>query len=225
MDPLYRQAIVRSVLGIETFVAIFYFASGTWNYWQGWLFLGVFTALTAGFSVYLALYDRPLFERRMKAGPTHEKEMTQKIIILLTFAAFFAFLILPVVDYRLDYSRVPAWMSFLGNGIVALSFLFIFYVLRYNSWAAANVRVEEGQKVIDTGPYAWVRHPMYAGALWLFVGLPLALGSWWSIGLVVVLFPILAWRLLDEERILMRDLPGYSDYMQRVRYRLVPRIW
>ncbi len=225
MDPLYRDALRRSVFGIIFFVVLFYFASGTWSYWQGWLFLVVFTAATAGFTVYMALFDRPLLERRMKAGPGSEKETSQKIIITLVMASFFVFILLPVLDYRFNFSRVPAWLSVLGDGLVLLSFFFIFYVLRYNSWAASNIRVENDQKVIDTGPYAYVRHPMYAGAIWMFVGIPLALGSWWSIFLTIPFLPILLWRLLDEERILRRDLPGYDAYTDKVRFRLIPGIY
>jgi protein-S-isoprenylcysteine O-methyltransferase Ste14 len=109
--------------------------------------------------------------------------------------------------------------------VILLSFGFVFWVTQINSFAASNIRVEKGQKVIDTGPYAHVRHPMYAGAIWLFVGMPLALGSWWSLGLIVPLMTVLLWRLLDEERILQRELPGYRDYMRRVRFRLLPFVW
>ena len=112
-----------------------------------------------------------------------------------------------------------------GNAIIVLSFLAIFRVIRVNSWAASNVRVEQGQRVIDTGPYAHVRHPMYAAAVWLFVGIPLARGSWWSVALLILLLPVLVWRLTDEERILARDLPGYPEYMRRVKYRLIPMVW
>ena len=120
---------------------------------------------------------------------------------------------------------MPAWVSIAGNAIIILSFLGIFWVVRTNTWAASNVRVEAGQQVVDTGPYAHVRHPMYAAAIWLFVGIPLALGSWWTIALVVPFVPVLLWRLLNEEKILARDLSGYSEYMRRVKYRLVPRMW
>jgi len=147
------------------------------------------------------------------------------VIVSLVFIAFFAFLILPILDYRYGLSRVPAWVSALGDAIIVLSFLAIFRVVRVNSWAASNVRVEAGQQVIDTGPYAHVRHPMYAAAIWLFVGIPLALGSWWTLALLVPFLPVLLWRLLDEERLLSRELPGYTEYMRRVRYRLVPRLW
>jgi protein-S-isoprenylcysteine O-methyltransferase Ste14 len=130
-----------------------------------------------------------------------------------------------VLDYRNAWSPVAPWVSILGDVVILLSFLFIFWVTRVNSFAASNIRVEKDQIVIDTGPYAHVRHPMYAAAIWLFVGMPLALGSWWSLGLIVPFMPVLVWRLLDEEKILQRDLAGYTEYMRRVRFRLVPFVW
>jgi protein-S-isoprenylcysteine O-methyltransferase Ste14 len=225
MNPLNRQAITQSVFGLALFIALVFLSAGTWHYWQGWLFLTVFSASTWAFSIYLAIYNRPLFERRMKAGPSHEPERSQKIIVSLILGAFFLFIILPILDYRAGHSRVPAWVSIVGNAIVVCSFLGIFWVITTNSWAASNVRVEADQKVIDTGPYAYVRHPMYAAAIWLFVGIPLALGSWWTLALVIPVFVVLLWRLLDEERILARDLRGYPEYMRRVRFRLVPGVW
>jgi len=206
MDPLYRQAIVRGVFGLIFFAVVIFWPAGTFDYWRGWLFMGTFVASTLGFTVYMAIYDRPLLERRMKAGPQHEREWSQKIIVSLIYFTFLACLVL-------------------GNVVILLFFWFIFWVTRVNSFAASNIRVEKDQRVIDTGPYASVRHPMYAGAIWLFVGMPLALGSWWPIGLIVLVMPVLVWRLLDEERILQRDLPGYSEYMRRVRFRLVPFVW
>jgi protein-S-isoprenylcysteine O-methyltransferase Ste14 len=206
MDPLYRQAIVRGAFGLLFFAVVIFWPAGTFDYWQGWLFLGTFVASTLSFTVYMAVYDRPLLERRMKAGPQHEREWSQKIIVSLIYFTFLACLVL-------------------GNVVILLFFWFIFWVTRVNSFAASTIRVEKDQRVIDTGPYASVRHPMYAGAIWLFVGMPLALGSWWPIGLIVLVMPVLVWRLLDEERILQRDLPGYSEYMRRVRFRLVPFVW
>jgi protein-S-isoprenylcysteine O-methyltransferase Ste14 len=205
--------------------ALIFIPAGTLYYWQGWLFLFTFSAATTGFTVYLALYDKPLLERRLAAGPGSEKEWSQKIIISLMIMSFLAFIIFPVVDHKIGYSPVPAWLSAVGDLIVFASFMGVFAVLRFNSFAASNVRVEEGQRLIETGPYAWVRHPMYASALWMFVGIPLALGSWWAIALNIICFPILLWRLLDEERVLRRDLPGYIEYAKRVRYRLFPYLW
>jgi protein-S-isoprenylcysteine O-methyltransferase Ste14 len=225
MDPLNRQAIVQSVFGLVLFVALIFGTAGTWNYWQGWVFLAVFAASTTGFTIYLATYDKPLLERRLKAGPWHERERSQKIVVSLILVAFFAFIVLPVLDHRYGLSPVPAWVSIVGNAIIVFSFLAIFWVIKTNSWAASNIRVEADQQVIDTGPYAYLRHPMYAGAAWLFVGIPLALGSWWSVALLIPFSAVLLWRLLDEERILARDLPGYAEYMRRVRYRLIPYVW
>jgi protein-S-isoprenylcysteine O-methyltransferase Ste14 len=225
MNPLYRQAIVQSVFGTAFFIALIFWPAGTFRYWQGWLFLGVFAASTTCFGVYLAMYDKPLLERRLKAGPRHEQAWSQKIIVSLVFVAFFALIAVAALDYRFRWSPFAPWVSILGDLLIVLSFLFMFWVIKVNSFAASNIRVEEGQHVIDTGPYAYVRHPMYAGAFWLFVGMPLALGSWWSVGLIVLFMPILLWRLLDEERILRKDLQGYTEYTQKVRYRLIPFVW
>lgn len=225
MNPLHRQAIGQGVSGLVFFIALIFLTAGTWEYWQGWVFLAVFAASTTAFTIYLAIYDKPLLERRMKAGPWHEQERSQQVIVSLVFVAFFAFMILPILDYRYGLSRVPAWVSLVGNAIIVLSYLAIFRVIRANSWAASNIRVEVDQRVIDTGPYAYVRHPMYAAAIWLFVGIPLALGSWWSVALLILFLPVLLWRLLDEENILARNLSGYTEYMSRVKYRLIPRVW
>jgi len=225
MDPLYRQVLMQSLWGTVVFLALIFLPAWTWNYWQGWLFLAVFGASATSFTIYLARYDRPLLERRLKAGPQYEQEWSQKIIVSLVFVVFAAVIVLPVLDHRYGLSPVAPWVSVLGNLVVVLSFLFIFWVVKVNSFAASNIRVEASQRVIDTGPYAYVRHPMYAGAIWLFVAMPLALGSWWSIGLIVLVVPVLLWRLLDEERILDRDLPGYTEYKERVRYRLIPYVW
>lgn len=225
VNPLYTQSIVQGVLGTILFITVIFWPAGTLDYWQGWVFLTTFLASTAGSTVYLAIYDKPLLERRLKVGPRHETEPSQKIIVSLVFVAFFALIVVPALDHRFGWSPVPPWVSVAGDGLIVLSFLFMFWVIRVNSFAASNVRVEKDQRVIDTGPYAHVRHPMYAGAIWLFVGMPLALGSWRSLVLIVPFMLTLLWRLLDEEKILRRDLPGYSEYMRRVRFRLAPRVW
>jgi hypothetical protein len=111
MNPLHRQAIAQGVSGLVFFIALIFLTAGTWNYWQGWVFLAVFAASTTAFTIYLAIYDKPLLERRMKAGPWHEQERSQQVIVSLVFVAFFAFIILPILDYRHGLSRVPAWVS------------------------------------------------------------------------------------------------------------------
>src|SRR5215831_11830892 len=125
MDPLHRQAIVQGAFGTLLFVVLIFWPAGTFDYWQGWLFLGTFAASTIGFSVYLAIYDRPLLERRMKAGPQHEREWTQKIIVSLIVLAFFVSIVLPALDYRYGWSPVAPKVSVLGAALILLSFLFM----------------------------------------------------------------------------------------------------
>jgi protein-S-isoprenylcysteine O-methyltransferase Ste14 len=225
MDPLYRRVTIQGILGMISFVALIFWPAGTFHYWQGWLFFAVFGLSTFVSTIYVALYDKPLLERRLAAGPRHEKERSQKIIVSLIFVAFFALIVLSVLDHRCGWSPVPPGVTIAGDVLIVLSFLFIFWVIKVNSYAASNIRVEKSQTVIDTGPYAYVRHPMYAGAIWMLVGIPLALGAWWWTLLSVSCFPLFIWRLLDEEKILRRDLRGYTEYSQRVRYRLIPYLW
>src|SRR5215470_3957782 len=225
MDPLYVQAVKSGIFGILLFAALIFLPAGTLNYWQGWLFLAVFAASTTAFTVYLALFDKPLLERRMKAGPWHEQESSQKIIVSLVFVGFFSLIVVSALDVRFGWSRLPAYISLIGEALIVSSFLFIFWVVRVNSFAASTIQVAEGQKVVSTGPYAYVRHPMYTGALLLLIGMPLSLGSSWALLLIVPLTPVLVWRILDEERFLRRNLPGYAEYEGTVRYRLIAYVW
>src|SRR5262249_23585986 len=142
----------------------------------------------------------------------HEKELTQKIVVFLLFVTSIALVVLSPLDVRFGWSNVPWYVSVLGDAFVAVSFYVFYLVSKVNTYAAANVRVEEGQKVISTGVYGFVRHPMYFGALFLFVGTPLALGSWWALLLIAFLIPILYFRIANEEQVLVRDLQGYEEY-------------
>jgi len=217
--------IRSSVLGIAAFFALIFIPAGTFQYWQGWAYVATWIMVGTAYTVYVAKYDPALLKRRTEAGISHEKEPAQKIIISFLFAAFPALLVLPALDHRFGWSSVPWFASAFGDALLAFSFYIFYLVSKVNTYAAANVRVEEGQKVISTGMYGFVRHPMYFGALFLLVGTPIALGSWWSLLVVPVFIPILVVRTLNEEKVLARDLPGYVEYMQKVRYRLVPHIW
>jgi protein-S-isoprenylcysteine O-methyltransferase Ste14 len=154
-----------------------------------------------------------------------EKEGTQRIIMVFTSLGFIALLVVPALDHRFGWSAVPLWGVVLGDILVAIGFYFIFLVYRENSFAAATIEVATEQKIITTGSYAVVRHPMYASGSLYMLGTPLALGSFWGFLALAVMTPFLLWRLLDEERILTRKLPGYTEYRQRVRHRLVPMVW
>jgi len=205
--------------------ALIFIPAGTFRYWQGWAALAVFIICSGAYTVYLAKYDPALLKRRTEAGISHEKEFTQKIVIALLYVTCIVLVVLPPLDFRFGWSLMPWQVSIVGDALVVFSFYIFYLVSKVNTYAAANVRVEEGQRVISSGVYAFVRHPMYFGALFLFVGTPVALGSWWTLVLVPVLIPILVTRILNEEKILARDLPGYLDYTHEVRYRLIPGVW
>ncbi|MCW8409081.1 isoprenylcysteine carboxylmethyltransferase family protein [Legionella sp. PATHC035] len=225
MDSLYKQLLRSSILGTLVMLALLFIPAGTLNYWQGWVYMAVFIIASAAYSVYLAKHDPALLKRRTEAGIAYEKEPAQKIIMSLLFVTSTVLIVLPPLDVRFGWSLVPRYVSIIGNVLVAFSFYIFYLVSKVNTYAAANIRVEEGQKVITTGLYGVVRHPMYLGAIFLFIGTPLALGSWWTLLWVPVLLSILVARILNEEKILARDLPGYTEYQKKVTTRLVPFIW
>ena len=225
MNPIYMQIIRSSVLGTLALGAMVFIPAGTLDYWQGWAYLGTAVFASALYTIYLVKHDPALLQRRQQVGPSHEKEPAQKIIVLFIFAAFVALIVLPPLDYRLGWSPVSWYVSLIGVALVALSFYFFYLVSKINTYAAANVRVEKGQRVVDTGVYGLVRHPMYFGTLFLIVGTPLALGSWWTLLLTPVFLLLLYFRIASEEKVLMRDLAGYAEYQRKVRYRLIPFVW
>jgi len=143
----------------------------------------------------------------------------------ITSLAFVGLLVLPAIDHRLRLPELSPGAALAGNVLVLLGWLGIFFVFRENSFSSATIELASDQRVISTGPYAWMRHPMYAAALVMLLGIPIALGSSWGVLIVVAMLPVLIWRLLDEERFLVRNLPGYAEYQRRVRYRLLPPIW
>ena len=169
--------------------------------------------------------DPELLQRRMRGGPTAEKRASQRVIMLLMSLAFIGLLVVPGLDRRFGWSRVPDYTAIGGDVLVAVGFYFIFLVYRENTYTSASIEVAANQKVIDSGPYARVRHPMYASALLYLLGTPLALGSYRGVLLFVAIIPLLIWRLIDEEKMLSKELEGYQQYRQRVRYRLVPGVW
>jgi protein-S-isoprenylcysteine O-methyltransferase Ste14 len=225
MDNLNIRALRSSVLGTIVMAVLLFIPAGTLHYWQAWFFMAVFVGASAAITVYLAIKDPKLLERRMNVGPTAEKEPTQRVLMLFAMTGFIALFVFPAFDYRFGWSPVPPYVSVAGDALIASGFLVIFIVIKANSYAASTIQIAEGQEVISTGPYALVRHPMYAGALPLLVGVPLALGSWWGLFVLFLFMPVLIWRLLDEEEVLARNLPGYMDYKNKVRYRLLPFIW
>jgi protein-S-isoprenylcysteine O-methyltransferase Ste14 len=225
MIPLYKKAFVGLLLLLLAMAALLFIPAGTLHYWQAWTFLTVYFSSSLVISLYLLKEDPALLQRRMRGGPTAEKEPVQKIIMSFVSLAFIALLVVPALDHRLSWSRMSAAGALAGDVMVLLGWLGIFLVFRENSFGSATIELAPGQTVVSTGPYAWVRHPMYAAALVMLAGIPISLGSWWGLSILAAIMPALIWRLLDEERFLAGNLPGYPEYQGRVRYRLIPRIW
>ena len=211
--------------GLLVFGVVVFVPAGTLAYWQGWAFIVVFTISTNIIGLYLALNDPALLERRIKAGPTAETRPMQKLLSALLIGGQIGVMIVSALDHRFGWSPVPAWASVLGNVLVALGLMITLQVLRENSYSASTVEKMEGQKVISSGLYALVRHPMYVGALIMVIGVPPALGSYWGLLFMLLTVPVLVLRILDEEKMLALELDGYADYMRAVRYRLVPGFW
>ena len=225
MSTLYMKGFGGLAILFLVMAAILFLCAGTFDYWQAWTFLAVYFAASLAITLYLIRHDPALMERRMSGGPFAEKEPAQKIIMSLTSLGFIALLAVPALDHRFGWSHVSPPAVLAGNVLVLLGYFGIFFVFRENSFAAATIQSPRDQRVISTGPYAWVRHPMYATALVMLLGIPIALGSWCGVLVVVALVPALVWRLLDEERFLARNLTGYADYQGEVRYRLLPWVW
>jgi protein-S-isoprenylcysteine O-methyltransferase Ste14 len=225
MNAMYLRALRSSVAGTLVLAALIFVPAGTLYYWQGWAYAVVFVVTSAAFTVYLALCDPALLARRMEAGPAYEQEPAQRIIMRFALLGFVLLVVVPALDQRFGWSHAPWWIALAGDLLVALGFVFFYLVVRVNSFAAGTIRVEQDQQVVSTGLYAWVRHPMYSGALFLFIGTPLALGSWWGLLIVPLFLPVLALRILNEEDVLARDLPGYTAYQRQVHYRLIPLVW
>ncbi len=218
--------LIRSALfGIAALLALTFVPAGTLRYWQGWAYVAAWIISSGAYTAYVARHDPALLKRRTEAGISHEKEPAQKIIISFLFGAFFALAILPPLDFRFRGSSMPWYVSIFGDVLIVASFYIFYLVSKVNTYAAANVRVEEGQTVVSNGVYGFVRHPMYSGAVFLLVGTPLALGSWWSLLLVPLFAPLLYFRIANEEKVLARDLPGYTEYMRKVRWRLMPGVF
>lgn len=211
-------------LAVVAGVALFA-SAGTTDYWQAWVFLAIFLGASLLITDYLMKHDPALLERRVSAGPVAEKEATQKLIQLLASLGFIALLVVPGLDRRFGWSAVPLAVALLGDLLVASGFYIVFLVFKENTFTSATIEVAEDQKVITTGPYAIVRHPMYAGGLLLLLGMPLALSSWSALLAFAAMTPALLWRLFDEEKFLSKNLPGYTEFKTRVRSRLIPGVF
>src|SRR5262249_51714491 len=220
IKALLANFLLALIIGVLVFAA-----AGTVRYWQGWLFLAIFCGASAAITLDLARHDPALLRRRLVGGPFAERQMSQKIITLLASIGFLSLLLVPALDHRFGWSSVPGPVVIAGNVLIAAGFAVVFRVFRENTFSSARIEIAQEQRVIDTGPYALVRHPMYAGAFLYLLGMPLALGSFWGLVVLVPMMAVILWRLFDEEALLASGLPGYADYLHSVQWRLIPGIF
>ena len=225
MNDLNKKSFGGLIFFILALAGLLFIPAGTVDYWQAWVSLCVIFVSALLITVYLMKNDPELLERRINAGPGAEKEKRQKVIQSLASLAFIALFIVSALDHRFGWSTLPVYAVAAGNVLVVLGLFAVFLVFKENSYASATIEVGSAQKVISTGPYAIVRHPMYAGAFIMLFGIPLALGSRWGLLPVVLMVATIVWRLLDEEKFLAENLDGYLEYQKKVKYRLVPFVW
>jgi protein-S-isoprenylcysteine O-methyltransferase Ste14 len=225
MTNLNVKALLAVFILAVAIALLLFVSAGTVDYWQAWVYLSIFFLVSLLTTLYLMRNDPELLKRRMSGGPTAEKRPAQRIIMLFTSLGFIALLFVPGLDRRFGWSSVPPYVVIFGDLLVIIGFYLIFLVYRENTYTSATIQVVADQRVVSTGPYAIVRHPMYAGALLYLLGTPLALGSYWGLLAYLFIVPFLVWRLFDEEKTLVKELPGYAEYRQRVRNRILPTIW
>jgi protein-S-isoprenylcysteine O-methyltransferase Ste14 len=221
----FLRTLMVGLIEPIVFGLILFLTAGTLDFWQAWAFLVVFALSTWIPGMYLMRTNPDALQRRMRAGPTAETRTKQKGLIAGWYLSLISVLVVSALDHRFGWSQVPTAISVVGDVLVATALVLVMLVVIQNSYAAATVRVETGQKLASTGLYRLVRHPMYTANVILMIGIPLALGSYWGLLVVLPASVVLALRIRDEETLLKEELAGYREYTQEVRHRLVPFIW
>lgn len=221
-SKLLINLLARLFGGIFMFALLFFLPAGTWRYWQGWMYIGVLITPMLFVMAYFMKRDPALLERRTRM---REERREQRWIILFFGLSFILAFLLPGYDVRYGWSNMPAWVSITAAVVMFLGYLLVFRTMQVNSYLSRVVEVAEGQKVIDTDVYGIVRHPMYVGVVVLFLVSPIVLGSWWAVIPALPVIPLIAARIKDEETALEQELPGYAEYKQKVKYRLIPFVW
>lgn len=219
------KVLVSGAIQLVAVGVLLFLSAGTFDYWQAWAFLVVFAASAWLPSIYLQLTNPVVLQRRMRSGPTAEGRPVQKLVMAGLYLSLAGMCVVGGLDHRFGWSTVPTAICLAGNVLAAAGLGVVVLVAVQNTYASTTVQVEAGQKVVSTGLYGLVRHPMYTGNVLMLVGLPLALGSYWALILVVPGTAVLASRIRDEEKLLRDELEGYRDYTRQVRSRLVPGMW
>lgn len=221
-SQLIGKALARFIPGILIISALLFIPAGSVKFWNAWLFMGVLFIPMLFVIVYLIIRDPELLFKRMN---TNEKEKTQKKVVLLTSIIFVSAFIISGLDYRFHWSAIPFPIVILSALIVLTGYILFFMVMRQNSYASRVVEIQEKQKVIDTGLYGIVRHPMYSAAILMFMFMPLVLGSFFAL-IPLVIFPFqMSTRMKNEEQLLEKGLDGYIEYKKRIKYKIIPFVW
>ncbi len=225
VDNIKRQAIIGlAALAVVLWLALF-LPVWSLNYWQAWTYWVIFVVCVTAISLYFMKKDLNLIASRLKTGPTAEKEKSQKLANSFISIFFILLILIPPFDHRFHWSNVPPYLVITGDVFVVLGLLIVFLVFKENSFTSATIEVSKEQKVVYTGPYGVVRHPMYAGALLMLFFTPLALGSFWGLLASIPMFLVITLRIVEEEKFLTKNLFGYTEYCKKVRHRLIPFIW
>lgn len=212
-----RFSLLPVVLGLLVLAP-----AGTFDFWQFYVYTGILIIPMTFVLFYFLKKDPQFMERRTRA---EEKEKAQKIIQIVFSFIFLSGFVVPGLDKRFGWSEIPVYIVLMADIVILLGYLLIFFVFRQNSYASRVVEVDESQKVISTGLYSIVRHPMYLGVLIMYLPTPLALGSWWGLITMAGIPLALVLRILNEEKVLCRELPGYTEYCKKTKYRLIPFVW
>ena len=219
---LFIQALTKFLVGLLLVGLLLFLPAGTFGYWQAWLFIGILFIPMFIAGIWLMWKQPELLRKRLRAK---EEQGEQKWVVALSGLLFIAMFIVAGLNFRFGWLLLPDWTTYVATGIFLLGYALYAEVMRENVWLSRTVEVQENQRVIDTGLYGLVRHPMYSATLLLFLSMPLVLNSVWSFALMLLYIPIIVKRIRNEEVVLEQELKGYTEYKQRVRYRLIPYIW
>jgi protein-S-isoprenylcysteine O-methyltransferase Ste14 len=221
------KLLLQNLIWIVAMGALLFVPAGTLHWPAAWVFLGTIAILGVSCGLWLARTDPALLAERMHPMMQSNQPLADKIFMLAFGLVALSWFLVIGFDERMHASHVPTALQAMGLAMLLGSAGFIMWVMHENSFAAPVVKLqtERDHRVVSTGPYAWVRHPMYSGSVLFFAGAPLVLGSWWGVAMLPVFTALFAIRTRIEERALIAGLPGYADYAARVRYRLLPGLW
>ena len=219
---LLLNALTKYIMGLLLVGALLFLPAGTLDYTNGWLFIGLLFAPMLFLGIVLLVKSPALLRKRLDA---REKENTQKGVVALSALLFIAGFVVAGLDFRFGWTDVPFWCVVAASAVLLLSYGLYAEVMRENAYLSRTIEVQNGQKVVDTGLYSIVRHPMYAVTVWLFLSIPVVLGSWWALVCFLPYVAVIAVRIVNEEKVLEAGLQGYSEYKKRVKYRIIPLVW